>query len=261
MITRPMKSLLAALRHVRGAPKTTPLQLPSDSAHFVRVSLTVVAVLTAAATASADVTPVVLRYAPVRVTLDGKSAFEDTILVVLGCHSSDGRHQLALVDVSSTEPLECKFKPPPTPMVYAVSTRDIKPLTDLLGQDLGVAVEGGKAKGLLEKSSRICGALEENSLLNGRAKGPVAFFSARYALSKTASGCSLKKVDDTVTHAPEPTAAPALGSADAAPSASSTPLAKSGCGCREAGTRSGPGTVALVMAALLATAFARRRRP
>jgi hypothetical protein len=245
----------------------------------VGLGIAALAVVAVAVPAAADLVPDGKTYAPVELTLDNQAAFTDATIVVLGCNSEGGgRHQVAFAKPS--EPLRCGVKLPPT--VYAVPNKDVKPLRDLVAKDSGWAAEGIEGRKLLEKQP-TCGTIDEKTLVDK--SQAVTFFTARYALEKTASGCSIKKVGETVAQtavsasgsaaasasasasgAPPPASGSAA--ADPAPSASAAPAAgaaKSGCGsCAAVGspdTSGTAGTAGLLAAlALAALEVARRKR-
>jgi hypothetical protein len=218
--------------------------------------------------ARADLLPEGQTYVPLTLTLDGQDAFKDTTFVILGCNSVDGRHQVAF---ASAKPSECKVKMFPT--VYAIATKDKKPLEDLVAKDLGWAQEGIEAKKLLDKKPE-CGAIQEQTLVP-KDQG-ITGVVAKYNLEKAADGkCSVKKVSSvqaktappasasaSVAPAASGSSAPASASASSAPAtsaSSSTPEKKSG-GCNASSTNGGLGFALALGLGAAAVAAARRRR-
>jgi hypothetical protein len=192
--------------------------------------------------ARADLVPDGNVPVPVELTIDGQGAFPDTSFVLLGCHSD--RHQLGFV--KPNEPLRCKTKMPAT--VYAVPTKDVKPLHDLFAKEVGWGTERSEAEKLLEKTPTCSGKITENTLVD-RAKS-IDFLSARYALEKTATGCSIKKVGETVPHSSS-----GPGPASAAPPVSPPVTTKSACSASVGPISSAP----LVGFGLAASSLLRRR--
>jgi hypothetical protein len=215
------------------------------------------ALLGVAAPASADLLPPGKTYVPLSLTLDGQAAFGDTTFVVLGCSSAEGRHQVAFA--KPAEALVCKTKAPPT--VHAVAAKDLKPLQDLVAKDLGWAAEGIEARKLVEKAPS-CGAIDEKTLVESTRN--VTMLAARYAIEKTTTGCSLKKVGETVTQTSSPASAAATASAApsaaAAPATPASPPAKSsGCSASTRARSDGGLFAGLGLALLASIGFARRR--
>jgi hypothetical protein len=162
--------------------------------------------------------------------------------VLVGCSNPDGgRHSFDIAKPGAVS--KCNIKMGIT--VYAIPTKDAKPLEELRAKDVGWAEEGQQVKKLTEKATE-CGKMNENSLVETSKK--ITFLTARYSLEKTATGCSIKKVGETVPQTASsasgssaPSSAPS-GSSSAAPSASaSTPVKASGCGsCTVIQTSSSP---------------------
>lgn len=238
-------------------------------------------VTTFAGSASADLLPEGKTYVPMLLTLEGQDAFKDTTFVILGCNSKEGRHTVAFATAAQ---MECRVKH--APVVYAIPTKEKKPLEDLVAKDLGWGAEGGEARKLLEKKTS-CGTIEESTLVDRTAN--IASVVAKFQIEKGEGGkCSLKKVSVAQVNAKnEPVgataasgsaaasaaasgAASASGSAASsasasasasskpAPSASAAP-AKSGCSASNLGSAGGSG-LGLALAIGLGVAIARRRR-
>lgn len=243
-------------------------------------------VTTFAGSASADLLPEGKTYVPMLLTLEGQDAFKDTTFVILGCNSKEGRHTVAFATAAQ---MECRVKH--APVVYAIPTKEKKPLEDLVAKDLGWGAEGGEARKLLEKKTS-CGTIEESTLVDRTAN--IASVVAKFQIEKGEGGkCSLKKVSVAQVNAKNepvgataasgsaaaPTAsaaasgaAPASASGSAAssasasasasskpaPSASAAP-AKSGCSASNLGSAGGSG-LGLALAIGLGVAIARRRR-
>lgn len=209
------------------------------------------AALLIAAPAAADLVPDGKTPVAIELTIDGQAAFADTTFVVLGCNSD--RHQVGFAKAS--EALRCKTKMPAN--VYAVPTKELKPLQDLVAKDLGWASEGIEARKLLEKTPS-CGTIAENTMVE-KSKN-ITFLTARYSLEKTASGCAIKKIGETVAQTSPAAATPASAATSAAaPASSAPPPAKSGCA-----TTPGPDTSApigaLGLGVVIAGLVLRRRR-
>lgn len=220
--------------------------------------------------ARADIIPDGKTFVPLMLTLDGQDAFKDTTLVIAGCNSENGRHYVAFA--KPNEVLVCRVKM--APVVHAIPTADRKAIEDLVAKDVGWGTEGIEVRKLLEKAP-ACGTIEESTLVDTSAG--IKEVAARYAIEKTASGCSLKKVSSTnvlvnaaPTGAPTPSAAPAnnappssaaatSSAAPAAPTPSDPPAKQSGCAMSPAPASTGVGAWLFALAAGF-FAIARRKQ-
>lgn len=216
------------------------------------------ALFLAASPAHADVVPGGMKHVPLELTVEGQQAFEGTTFVVFGC-SADSRHTLTIAKPS--QPVTCKTIKT-APVVYAVPTKDLKPIEELIAKDVGWGMEQTEMQKLLEKVP-LCGSISEQTLVE-ESKG-LTSLSARYAVEKSANGCSVKKLAPGET-APSATASPsgattpakASNPAAPAPAAGSAPVAKSGC-ATAAGGATATSHAALVLLAACAALLRRRQ--
>lgn len=214
--------------------------------------------------ARADLLPDGMTHVPVEIALDNQNAMPDTSLVLVGCSSPEGgRHSFEIAKPGAAS--RCSIKMGIT--VYAIPTKDVKPLEELRAKDVGWAEEGQQVKKLTEKATE-CGKINETSLVETSKK--IAFLTARYSLEKTTTGCSIKKVGETVPQTASsgaPSATPS-SSASSAPSASASnataPTKSGGCGACSVVTKNDPSTTTrdgvLTSIALLAGVCALSRR-
>jgi hypothetical protein len=207
--------------------------------------------------------------AKIRVPLDllihGKGQVADHVFVITGCGSAEGKHQIALA--APSRPVRCDVTGPLS--VYAIPKASVAPLEAMVAKDAGSSNEIAEAKPLLAAAT-ACGSIEETT--NVDRDKQITLLTAHYALTKTKTDCTIKKLGNTVPQTPElrhPPKPPAPSAEPSAEPPSDPPAAaaakKGGCscgGCVAAG-RSGSDAAAAsagVAGALLVLAARRRRR-
>src|SRR5262249_330739 len=136
--------------------------------------------------------------------------FTDTTFVVLACGSADGKHQVSFVRPSQA--VRCHTKVPP--IVYAVPTKNMKPLEEAYAK--AQPGEAGKINTLL-RTAPLCGPVSEKTLVEKEKN--ITLMTAHYSTDKSAAGCEMRKIGETVLQTPETMHPPPKPQPSALPSA------------------------------------------